>query len=242
MGECRFCTKARKLVKSHIVPQALHKEIQADNGPMQIYEESHPWGVRSPTGAYGRFLCRDCEKRVGQDDEYGIQFVRKYGDGSTGEPWLGSFENGFVAHVCYTRFKLWVLSMLWRADACDHGMYKRVNLGEKWRKRLTDSLRARDPSDADYFAVTATLFYGRDDEENYGQAVMFDPHPENCAGVNRYRFYVYGGFTFFIKVDQRKQLEKLAALTLKQGKPLAVPRRKFSPGERSQSAKILGPP
>ena len=141
-------------------------------------------------------------------------------------------REGFTADVDYAKLKLWVMSMLWRADACDHEFFKRVNLGEKWRKRLTESIRLREPGCADYFAITATLFDEKDDEEDYGQKILADPHRENVCGVNWYRFYVYGGFTFFIKVDRRKLPKELAQLALREDEPFAILRRKFSNSER----------
>ena len=242
VGECKFCRKIKELVDSHVIPRALHKDAQGDDEPINIYSTSRSRGKRSPTGVYGRFLCHDCEESVGKDDQYGVEFVRKYKDGCTGEPLEGSFKNGLIAHhVCYTRLKLWVMSMLWRADGCDHEVFKRVDLGEKWRGRLACSLRLRDPGCADYFAVTATLFDEKDDKEDYGRGFMADPHFERYAGVNWYRFYVNGGFTFFVKVDQRKQREWLVPLTLRQGQPFVVQRRPLSKGERRMVARISQP-
>ncbi len=229
--ECRFCGQVKRLVKSHVVPQAIHKDVQPEDDVIKMYSNTRGWGKKSLTGAYGQFLCQDCENHVGQDDQYGIEFVRKYKDGRTGAP-LGSFRERFIADVDYAKLKLWVMSMLWRADACGYEFFKRVNLGEKWRRSLTKSIRLREPGDVDYFAVTATLFDEKDDKEDYGQIIMANPHRENVCGVNWYRFYVYGGFTFFIKVDQRKLPDELARYALREGEPFTILRRKFSNGEQ----------
>ena len=82
-------------------------------------------------------------------------------------------------------------------------------------------------------------FDEKGDEEDYGQRIMADPHRERYYGVNGYRFYVYGGFTFFIKVDQRKQPEQLVPLTLREGHPFVVIRRRFSTGERRAFTQML---
>ena len=231
VGECRFCGQVEGLVKSHVVPQALHRDVQPKDDVMTMYSNTRSWGKKSQTGTYGQFLCQDCENHVGQDDQYGIKFVRKYRDGRTGAP-LESFREGFIANVDYAKLKLWVMSMLWRADACDHEFFKRVNLGEKWRRNLTKSIRLRKPGCVDYFAVTATLFDEKDDKEDYGQIIMAAPHRVNMSDSNWYRFYVYGGFTFFIKVDQRKLPDELARYALRKDEPFTILRRKFSNGER----------
>lgn len=231
VGKCRFCGQVKGLVKSHVVPQALHKDVQPKDAVMTTYSNTRSWGKKSPTGTYDQFLCLDCESHVGQDDPYGIEFVRKYKGGRTGAP-LGSFREGFIADIDYAKLKLWVMSMLWRADACSHEFYKGVDLGEKWRRSLTKSIRLRKPGGIDYFAVTATLFDEKDDKEDYGQIITADPHPVSMFDFNWYRFYVYGGFTFFIKVDQRKLPDELARYALRKDEPFTILRRKFSNGER----------
>ena len=240
-GKCKLCGKTEKLVKSHIVPKALH--LDAQNGEaMRIYQQDKPSGQQNSSGVYGRFLCQCCEKSFSQYDNYGVNFVKKYKDGTAGDPLCGSFQEGFTVDVDYATLKLWVMSMLWRADASDHELYKRVNLREKWRNTLAESIRSRTPGCRDYFAVTATLF----DEGAVGRCSMADPHPEKHSGVNYYRFYIYDGFTFLVKVDRRKQPKELEPLSLSVGKPFAVMRRKFSKGEEKLlkalgGAEALGP-
>ena len=230
VGECRFCRKTKKLVDSHVVPKALHLDVQPDDDVMKIYSKDLAYGKRSPSGVFGQFLCQHCERSFSNDDKYGVDFVKTYKGGRTGARLCESFEHGFTADVDYAKLKLWVMSMLWRADACDHELFSRVNLGDKWRDSLAESIRSRTPGCVDYFAVTATLF----NENDYGKKFIADPHLEKYKGINYYRFYVYGGFTFFIKVDKRKQSKALEPLSLKEGESFAVLRRKFSEGERER--------
>lgn len=68
---------------------------------------------------------------------------------------------------------------------------------------------------------------------------MADPHSERFSGVNYYRFYVYGGFTFFIKLDQRKTPAALSATILNDRGVFLVPRRDLSKGERRMMDRIL---
>ena len=236
VGQCKLCGRTEKLVKSHVVPKALHLDAQPEFDTMTIYSQAVAYGKRSPSGVYGRFLCRDCEELFGPYDMYGVEFVKTYKTGVNGAPLSGSFKYGFTADIDYPKLKLWIMSMLWRADACDHGLFGRVNLGKKWRDILASNIRSQTPGNADIFSVTASLF----DEGEYGQLFMADPHPERFSGVNYYRFYIYGGFTFFVKVDQRKQPAKLEPLSMSEVNQLVVIRRIFSKSEKKLMGLILG--
>ncbi len=228
---CKLCGQTANLVKSHVIPQALHKDILPDDDVIKLYATGQDYGKKSLTGIYGQFLCQCCENYFAPYDDYGVKVVRKYADGETGKPLLGSFEKGFAADVDYTKLKLWVLSMLWRADACDHECFERIELGDKWRKKLTAMLQSQSPGSVDDFAVTATLF-----DNDLGQQSVSQSIPAKIKADNNYRrsywFYVPRGFRFVIKVDQRKQLPELEPLTLREGEPFPIVRRGFSKDEK----------
>ena len=226
-GTCKLCGHTAQLVKSHVIPKALHMDTLPEDG-LKIYPANQPYGKKSPTGIYRPFVCQGCENSFGPYDDYGVKFVRKYEDGKTGKPLVGdSFEHGFIVDVDYARLKLWILSMLWRADACDHEFFDKINLGDKWRKTLTASVRRQAPGFDDDFAVTATLF----DEGELGSKMLHPPERTRFMDRNFYKFYLYRGFTFFIKADQRKLLPECVPLTLRKGEPFPIVRREFSLGE-----------
>ena len=236
VGQCKLCGRTEKLVKSHVVPKALHLDAQPESDVMTIYSQAIAHGQRSPTGVFGRFLCLNCEEFFGPYDTYGVKFVKSYKTGVNGAPLPGSFKYGFTVDIDYPKLKLWVMSMLWRADACDHGLFGRVNLGTKWRDILTSDILSETPGGVNNFSVTASLF----DEGEFGQLFMADPHRERFYGVNYYRFYIYGGFTFFVKVDQRKQPAQLEPLSMSEDNQLVVVRRNFSESEKKLMESILG--
>ena len=234
-GECRLCGEDKKLVDSHVIPQALHRNFQGE-GASEIYSRDQLHPKRSRTGTYGQFVCQRCEDSFGPYDKYGVDFVRKYKDGKAGEPLNGSFDLVFIASgVDYKKLKLWLMLILWRADACDDDMYKIVSLGKKWRNDLTRRIKNDSPGCFDDYAVMASLF--RDEElfrvKNIGQSYMSDPKRFRCSGVNFYQFYIYGGFTFLIKVDQQNPPNELKQFLLREGEPFAIRRRAMSDSEKN---------
>ena len=215
---CRLCGAVGKLVESHVIPKALHLDVKPEGDNLRVYSNSARHGQRCHTGVYGLFLCESCENAFAPYDEYGVKFVKRHKDGIGDSPICESFQRGFETSVDYAKLKLWVMSMLWRADVCDDMLYEKVDLGPKWRKALADSIRSKTPGDANHFSVVATIF----DEEYSRLGAIFSPFPGKLSGVNFYKFYLPWGFTFFIKVDQRRPPQMLEPVTLKKGQPFIV--------------------
>ena len=121
--------------------------------------------------------------------------------------------------------------MLWRADVCEQPMYRRVSLEDVWRTRFAESIMCGQPGRPEYFAVIATLF-----SSDVG---LLDPHSERIEHINYYHFYIFRGFTFFIKVDQRPTPEPFRDTILRDRKAFVVLRRDVSTGERRVIANVL---
>ena len=215
---CRLCGAVGKLVKSHVIPKALHLDVKPEDDNLRVYSNSAPRGQRSHTGVYGLFLCESCENAFGPYDKYGVEFVKRHKD---------EIGDSTICEVDYAKLKLWVMSMLWRADVCDDIFYEKADLGPKWRKALADSFRSKTPGDANHFSVVATIF----DEQYSRLGAIFSPFPVKLSGVNFYKYYLPWGFTFFIKVDQRRPPQMLEPVTLKKGQPFIVTRGPYSDHE-----------
>ena len=242
-GECRLCWEYKKLVDSHVIPQALHKDFQGE-GASEIYSRDQRYTERSWTGVYGQFVCQECENSFDQYDKYGVDFVRKHKNRKVGEPLNGSFDRGFIASkVDYKKLKLWLMLILWRADACDREMCKFVSLGTKWRNDLTRRIKNDSPGCSDDYAVMASLF--RDEEhfgvKNIGQFYMSEPKRFRYSGVNFYKFYIYGGFTFLIKVDRQEPPNERRQFLLREGEPFAIQRRAMSDSEINDFRRLAIP-
>ena len=232
-----MCGVTGPLVDSHVIPQALHVDMQnASEGAetLEIYSDLRSYSLRSRTGVYGQYVCSDCEGRFHPWDEAGIEFVRGHRTGDAGADLPGGRRNGFYAQVDYPNFKLWVMSLLWRANACQHPLFRRVQLGEKWTDVLTNFLTNEDPGTSEDFSVSASWF-----TDDVARFFMADPHREKYDQINYYRFYVYGGFTFLIKVDQRRSTQKFAEFQLDESGELAVLARRLSPSESRVANRVL---
>jgi len=166
----------------------------------------------------------------------GLTFVRTHKFGKVGTP-LGSPPIGLIINeIDYAELKLFVLSMLWRADASSRVMFRRIALGHERRAQLAQAILNAGPGPAQFFAIAASLF-----KSDSHKTFLMDPHPETYVGVEHVRFYVYGGFTFLIKIDSQDSPDILRPMVLESGKPLGLVLvlRDLSPSERQAMANIL---
>lgn len=229
---CKLCGQpTNTFAKSHVIPKALHLDERGEDAFLWILKGGCEPPQRSPSGEYDQIVCPPCEKRFGPWDDYGVELIRRLRAGD-GVPY-GDIAVGI--EVDYARLKLFVMSMLWRASASTRRTYSRVMLGSKWNEALRTALIAEDPGTEDFFSVTVSLF--RDEMQ---RKVLFDPHREKYFQVNYVRFYVYGGFTLLVKVDERKPPDALGAGVLSINKPLHIVLRDWSPSEASVARRILG--
>jgi hypothetical protein len=134
--ECKLCNKDKQLLKkSHIIPEFMYQDLFDDKH--RIFEvllkpDSQLKNKTRQSGAYdNNLLCHDCDNRVlGSLERYaslalygGIELTidrRLNHDSST-------YIN--VKGIDYQKFKLFLLSILWRASISNLPIFKGVKLG-----------------------------------------------------------------------------------------------------------------
>lgn len=169
----------------------------SETGEMAIFSGTP--GVmpkRSPTGVYDDgILCPKCEEMLGPWDQYGIEFTRRPVTmfNSTMPP--GTTRVIQTHEVNYTRLKLFVLSVLWRAHWASHELFSNVRLGP-FEETLRTQLRARDPGTARDFAVFITRYEGGPG------AFLASPHQSRIGGMRVYVVH-FALHDFCIVVDRR---------------------------------------
>jgi len=139
-GKCLLCHKSSELCNSHIVPEFFYEQ-------MKLYDPKHRFNVLStepdkhrPTEQKGireRLLCKQCEVKlsVWEDHARRVLYGGECIEITTNDP------KGIECTVDYAKFKLFQLSILWRAGISSHDGFSSVNLGEHeevLRKMLLD--------------------------------------------------------------------------------------------------------
>ena len=123
---CKLCNKDGKLMNSHIIPEFIYKPL---------YDEKHRFHVLSTykqkdrpkeqKGIREKMLCSDCEQHISRYENYASKVL------FDGVPVAVRNEGAgiVISEIDYKLFKLFQLSVLWRASVSEHRMFKDVDLG-----------------------------------------------------------------------------------------------------------------
>ena len=141
---CALCGDLGKLCKSHIIPKALHKEIadvDSESGkqfslvfdPMR--GPDHTW--KNQGGYWERLLCIECERH------FNVALEKPFFNIWNFDRLAASSLNATVLNLPPSEtghIKLFVLSVLFRADAAQRPHWSPVNLGARHRETIRQML------------------------------------------------------------------------------------------------------
>src|SRR5207244_3206315 len=124
-GLCPLCRNERQLIRSHIIPEFFLRAVQDEHGRALAIPGS-PGPARLVQQAFmHRLLCADCDGFL--NVEYEIPFLAFWRQAVPAIAWG---HNYLLTVPDYARFKLLLLSVLWRAGVCRQGAFARVDLLE----------------------------------------------------------------------------------------------------------------
>ena len=139
-GTCLLCGKSGELVKiSHIIPRFMYKGMENDRNKIGVSILKN--NLKTETEIEYRYfdkdiLCLDCERvKLSQLDNYGNRVL--FGDQKMNDPFKSITLEYSEMKVCvienfdYLKFKLFLLSVLWRADKSKHVFFENVNLSSR---------------------------------------------------------------------------------------------------------------
>jgi hypothetical protein len=137
---CRLCHNEGTLCKSHIIPEFLFKALYSEEKHQFIQVDGPQKARKWQKGFREKLLCRDCEDKLNKLETYAAQVL--FGGAEI------SFErmNNFIImrDVDYNKFKLFQLSLIWRAGASALQQYSNVNLGPH-EEKLRSMIKKENP-------------------------------------------------------------------------------------------------
>lgn len=136
-GVCALCLQPGPLQNSHIIPEFLYA---------LLYDEKHRYNVLSvqhgepnrieQKGARERLLCLACERLLNGYETYASLVIK---GGAKGISYRREGAIVFLQGIDYAKFKLFQLSVLWRAGVSSLPFFGHVQLGphqEQLRKMV----------------------------------------------------------------------------------------------------------
>lgn len=210
-GTCKLCNQVKNLVIAHIIPRSF--SLRAKGQSKQLLEASehdtkdvHYW----QNGVWDdQILCEDCERKFQSGDDYGFQVLGNP-PGNDAIPRDDSEVQAFVVkNIDYSRLKLFVLGVLWRAGVSEQPFFARVQL-EKHESIIADMIRNQNPGCFDEFPVVLARLVGQP-LPNATYAPYRQRSPE---GVN-FNILFLPSIKIMVKVDRRPLPQMLEPVVLR---------------------------
>ncbi|MFZ1321135.1 MAG: hypothetical protein WAT71_06220 [Ignavibacteria bacterium] len=162
MEICKLCLSKNILVKkSHIFPEFLYKGMYDEKHTMfefnpkyLLKENSKQKKVQSGIHE-GSLLCFNCENLLSKYEHYANKVL--FG-GKRSDPEIPKFNNikvndsefTHVTNIDYTKFKLFILSLVWRTSISSKPLFQEIDLG-KYDEILRTMIVTNNPGNENDF-------------------------------------------------------------------------------------------
>jgi hypothetical protein len=161
--KCRLCNLEKHLIKAHIFPDFLYKNLNLyvpdKKGQGRVHKaikkenkfEYNDKGL--PTGIYdSNILCLECDNYLNQEFE---NYSKRILFDEIFEQLVGQNDFKIFTQIDYTKFKLFILSIFWKASISEH--FKGINLSLAVEEEIRLMLNKKDAKEQEDFGTV--LFY-----------------------------------------------------------------------------------
>jgi hypothetical protein len=202
VGKCKLCSEDKKLCEqSYIIPNFMYQDLFDENNRMhaiQIKESKIKQLGSRQTGEFDKYiLCHSCDNEtLGKLDTY-VSLILYDGYPKTFQRCArpDGMKYTYFAEIDYARFKLFLLSVLWRASISDRPLFREVKLGPH-EERIRQMLLNGDPGEQlKYPCLMMTYRHLKE----YPGDIVTQPSRSRVNGGHIYKFLIGGMiYIFFI--------------------------------------------
>ena len=182
---CALCLKDRPLRLSHIIPEFLYAPLYDDKHRLQIISVLPDEGNQlRQKGERERLLCEECETLLSKNERYASLLL-------TGRlPVVRNRDEHLISlsGVDYRQFKLFQLSILWRAGVSTLPFFERVQLGPH-AERLRTLIFAEDPGPPAHYGC---IMQALTTSDGTAPALIMQPTKVRNQGQFTYKFFLGG--------------------------------------------------
>lgn len=214
---CRLCDVEKPLRESHIIPRFFYKPMEWNekNFRYQILRTHSDNIITDQGGIKERLLCEDCEQIFSRFENYinrtlygGIELTFR---NLSNRRWL-------ISGLHYNKFKLFQLSILWRASVSSQEFFESVRLGVKHETQIRQMLLNQDPGPPEKYAciLVAVIFEG-----NAIDDFMLNPTCVKHEGHRVCRF-LFGGFAWAYFISSHSIPDKVRQSAINQDGEMIV--------------------
>lgn len=222
-GICKLCGEHKDLCnKSHILPKFCYKNLREENNFYNYfyYTAKKPFKNKFSVEYDGGILCLDCENKIlGSLDDYGSKIINN--DGFNEELSFNLQEtdqNKFLvlsdsSYYDYKKFKLFLLSILWRAGISSRNAFAEVKLSHDVEMDLRNMILNNNPGKEYEYACgillppLETLFRRVKNFNPHIAGFVMSPVATQINNVPAYQFIIMGTqYILYINKEPRKDL------------------------------------
>ena len=232
MAICKLCNQDKQLIgRSHIIPDFMYKHAG-------LYDEKHrlryfsiedlisgkPPSLPQSGVHEGGLLCKDCDnRRLGQHlEDYAKKAI--YGGGQLLAeecPDCIKYTNdaGELFAICenlsYTKYKLFLLSILWRASVSTNPFFNKINLGqhEEVLREMIFNNDAKNFNDYPVFVFTSAS------DTEFSHDMIIEPRQVIGSDGMETCCFIIGGFIYIFKELKGQTINEQNKLTILQTQP-----------------------
>jgi len=211
MGKCNLCLQEKQLItKSHIIPDFMYQDLFDDKHKMlsfNPYERAKGEGyIKKPsTGEYeGEILCADCDNSIlGSYEDYASKAI--YGGQLHANecPTFTNYKNqaGIEFTLCknlnYQKFKIFLLSILWRASISSRKFFSDISLGPH-EEIIRKMIFVGNASEVDNYPIFMMTYIN---DKSMPRDFVSQPQKRKTKdGFTTYIFFI-GGLIYFFYVN-----------------------------------------
>jgi hypothetical protein len=206
--ECKLCGNETKLLrKSHIIPDFMYQDLFDEKHRIHEVVVNKEYPLKSKmrqSGVYDKnILCSNCDNKIiGSLESYasyalydGIELTVEHSTDN-----LRKYIN--VKGLNYSKFKLFLLSILWRASISNLPVFQYVNLG-KHEQIIRDKILNNDPgSSNEYPCAIFTHLHN----SKISHQIIAEPKCNSSNEQQICAFLISGNlFLFFTSIDKKTE-------------------------------------
>lgn len=203
---CALCLRDVDLCRSHVIPEFLYETLYDEKHRLQVLSvipDQDNW--REQKGLRERLLCSECELKFSVWERYASLALK----GGIPLTYRREGDIVFVSGLDYAKFKLFQMSVLWRAGVSALPFFEKVQLGHH-AEVLRTHLLAGDPGFPQRYGC---FIFGLKHENEAFTGVIMQPGKVRLHGHTAYRF-VFGGFLWAMLVSSHDLSAPLNICTL----------------------------
>ena len=157
MEICKLCKKPKKLINSHIFPEFMFKPLYNEAGRYKVLSMQNGTVIKeAQKGIYEKLMCDECDNRIiGSYENHASKII--FSDKKKTVDSIKTKYGLLIQGLDYKLFKLFQISLIWRASITTRPEIKKINLGphgDKMRMMLLEG----NPGEIYEYGVILYLF------------------------------------------------------------------------------------